>query len=298
MFEILDGATGEMIQGTSPPDGDAARAPRMTPAVARAFAILRLVRNRGPLTVRQVGAELRLPRSSVHELVQTLTALGALAPTADGSGRYALHVLLHELGSAYVEQVDVAREGQRVAASVAESCGETVHVAALDGADVVYLAKVDSIHAVRMVSAVGRRLPAHCTAVGKALLSELSDDELARRFGGAARLPAMTPRSITSLAVLKEALATVRSLGYAVDDCESNRDVRCVAAPVYDHGGGPAAAMSISVPINRAGDDWPAGLVDLVRQGARDLSLRLGATSTSQAPDHVPQGGGPAPFRM
>src|SRR3981081_3665053 len=100
MFEILDGVTGEMIQGTSPPDSDAARPPRMTPRVARAFAILRLIRHRGPLTVRQVGAELRLPRSSVHELVQTLTALGALAPTADGSGRFALPVLLHELGSA------------------------------------------------------------------------------------------------------------------------------------------------------------------------------------------------------
>jgi IclR family KDG regulon transcriptional repressor len=298
MFEILDGVSGEMVDGTSPPDTDTVRAPRMTPAVARAFAILRLIQHRGPLTARQVGAELRLPRSSVHELVQTLVALDALAPTADGSGRFALHVLLHELGSAYVDQVDAAREGQRVAASVAGSCGETVHVATLDGVDVVYLAKVDSIHAVRMVSAVGRRLPAHCTAVGKALLSELSDDEVARRFGGpAARLPAMTPNSITSLALLRETLATVRALGYALDDCESNRDVRCVAAPVFEHGGGVAAAMSISVPTTRTGVDWPAGLVELVRQGARELSRRLGDTGAGGGAGQAAQGT-PVPFRM
>src|SRR5207302_3413088 len=104
-----------------------------------------------------------------------------------------------------------------------------------DGVEVVYLAKVDSIHAVRMVSAVGRRLPAHCIAVGKALLSDLPDEGLARRFGGEdARLAAMTPNSITSLTSLREVLATVRALGYSLDDCESNPDVRCVAAFVYD----------------------------------------------------------------
>ena len=249
----------------------------MTPAVARAFAILRLIRYRGPLTVRQVASELRLPRSSVHELVHTLTELGALASTADGSGRFTLGLLLHELGSAYLSEVDLAREGHSVAGTVAEACGETVHLAVLDGVEVVYLAKVDSIHAVRMVSAVGRRLPAHCTAVGKALLSGLSDDDLARRFGGDdGRLPAMTPSSITSLSALRGVLSVVRALGYSLDDCESNADVRCVAAPVHEHGGGVVAAMSISVPTTRTGEDWPGGLVDLVRGGARELSRRLG----------------------
>src|SRR5207237_1428835 len=141
-------------------------------------------------------------------------------------------LMLHELGSAYLSEVDLAREGHSVAATVAEACGETVHLAVLDGVEVVYLAKVDSIHAVRMVSAVGRRLPAHCTAVGKALLSDLPDSELARRFGGEdARLAAMTPNSITSLTSLRDDLAQVRERGHALDDCESNRDVRRVPAP-------------------------------------------------------------------
>ena len=128
-----------------------------------------------------------------------------------------------------------------------------------------------------MASAVGRRLPAHCTAVGKALLSVLPDEELARRYGGEEDpLPAMTPNSITRLVKLRDDLAQVRDRGYALDDCESNRDVRCVAAPVCEPGGTPVAALSISVPTTRTGESWPGDLADLVRDGARELSRRLG----------------------
>jgi IclR family transcriptional regulator, KDG regulon repressor len=256
-----------------------AKVARSTPAVTRAFAILGLIRRDGPLTVRDVAARLGLPRSSVHELVHTLATLGAIAPADGGGGRFTLGLLLHELGSAYLSEVDVAREGQRAAESVAAACGETVHLAILDGIEVVYLAKVDSIHAVRMVSAVGRRLPAQCTGVGKAMLSALSDEEVERRFGGDDRLEAMTPNSITTLRDLVEALAEVRRVGYSIDNCESNRDVRCVAAPVHDHRGATVAAMSISVPVIRTAEDWPGHLVELVRDGARELSRRLGRES-------------------
>jgi IclR family transcriptional regulator, KDG regulon repressor len=245
--------------------------------VLRAFAILSRIRQDGPLSIREAAAALGLPRSSVHELMHTLVALGAIAPADGGGGRFTLGLLMHELGSAYLSQVDLAREGHRAAETVAAACGETVHLAALDGVEVVYLAKVDSIHAVRMVSAVGRRLPAHCTGVGKALLSGLSDEELERRFGGDdAPLPAMTSNSLATVGALRAALAGVRRLGFATDDCESNRDVRCVAAPVYDHRGAMTAAMSISVPVSRTAADWPGELAWLIREGAADLSRRLG----------------------
>jgi DNA-binding IclR family transcriptional regulator len=261
------------------------KAARSTPAVTRAFAILGMIRREGPLSVREVATGLGLPRSSVHELVHTLVELGAVAPVGGGGGRFSLGLLLHELGSAYLSAVDVAREGQAVSETVAAACGETVHLATLDGVEVVYLAKVDSIHAVRMVSAVGRRLPAHCTGVGKAMLSGFSAEELARRFGGPdAALPAMTPSSLPTVAALAAALAEVRRRGYSIDDCESNRDVRCVAAPVHDHRAVIVAAMSISVPVSRTSADWPGGLAGLVQDGARELSRRLGLAGA--APPH------------
>src|SRR2546429_2552091 len=155
--------------------------------------------------------------------MHTLAALGAIAPADGGGGRCTLGLLLHELGSAYVSQVDLAREGHRAAEIIAGRCGETVHLATLDGAEVVSLAKVDSIHAVRMVSAVGHRLPAHCTGVGKALLSGLSDGELERRFGGdGAALPPPTPDSIPPGGRLRPALADGGRQGSAPHDCAAH----------------------------------------------------------------------------
>src|SRR5205823_15111138 len=128
----------------------------------------------------------------------------------------------------------------------------------------------------RMVSAVGRRLPAHCTAVGKMLLSGLTAEELDARYPPGSPLPAMTPNSITSLAKLRTHLRLVREEGVARDDCESNEAVGCVSAPVYDHTGRMVAAMSISVPMIRWTEERRAEWTELVRGGAAGLSRRLG----------------------
>jgi DNA-binding IclR family transcriptional regulator len=151
-----------------------------------------------------------------------------------------------------------------------------VHVAVLDGTDVVYIAKADSTHPVRMVSAVGRRVPAHCTGVGKVLLSALSPEALEARYPRGASLPAMTPHSIATPAGLRAHLAEVRERGVAFDECESNEAVSCVAAPVYDDSGTMVAAMSISVPMLRWNDEIRAKWSELVRRGADALSERLG----------------------
>ena len=178
--------------------------------------------------------------------------------------RYQLGVRLFQLGSVFAQQLDLAREAQRVATEVAAECGETVHVAVLEGTDVIYIARVESTHPVRMVSAVGRRLPAHCTGVGKMLLSDLSAQTLNALYPKQTTLPSMTPNSIPSLSRLKTELAEIRTRGLAYDEAESSEDVHCVAAGVRDHTGEMVAGLSISVPITRWDDarrlalaSWP-----------------------------------------
>jgi DNA-binding IclR family transcriptional regulator len=225
-----------------------------------------------------------LPRTTVHELVTTLTQRSYLAPVPAQPHRYRLGVRAFQLGSVYAERLDLAREGAHIAREVAEACDETVHLAVLDGAGVVYIAKVDSTHSVRMVSAVGRRLPAHCTAVGKMLLSGLSPEALAELFPKSRPLEAMTAKSITSLARLERELAQIRRRGIAVESCESNQDVACVAAPVYDHDGRMVAAMSISVPISRWSQERQEAWARLLAGGAARLSTVLG--HRPDRPDH------------
>lgn len=250
---------------------------RLVPAVTRALDILELfLDGDGTLAAPDITRRLQLPRTTVHELVTTLAARNYLVPVPDQPGRYRLGVRAYQLGSRYAEQLDLAAEGRQVAASVAETCDETVHVAVLEGMDVIYIAKVDSTHAVRMVSAAGRRLPAHCTSVGKMLLASLSEHELEARLASAGPLAAMTPDSLTSADSLRAALAEIRGRGVAVERRESNPDVGCVAAPVRDSGGRVVAALSISVPMIRWSENRLGELEVLAVKGARELSGRLG----------------------
>ncbi|MGW7078209.1 IclR family transcriptional regulator [Streptomyces sp. NPDC054866] len=249
---------------------------RLVPAVTRALDILELfLEGDVTLSAPEVTRRLQLPRTTVHELLTTLAARSYLVQIPDQTGRYRLGVRAYQLGSRYAEQLDLAAEGQQVAREVAETCDETVHVAVLEDTDVIYIAKVDSTHAVRMVSAAGRKLPAHCTSVGKMLLASLPPTELETRLAGR-ELVAMTQNSITEPEALLSALADIRERGVAAEHRESNPDVSCVAAPVRDSAGHVVAALSISVPMIRWSEQREQELAELAAKGAGDLSERLG----------------------
>ena len=249
---------------------------RLVPAVVRALDILELFLDGRELSVPDITGRLGLPRTTVHELVNTLVARKYLTAVADGVGRYRLGLPLFQLGSVFAEHLDLAREARAVSEEVAGRCDETVHVAVLDGTDVVYIAKADSTYPVRLVSAVGRRVAAHCTAVGKMLLSDLDDAVLADRYPNGTPLARLTPKSITSPTKLRQHLADVREQGFAQESGESNDGVVCVAGPVRDAGGGMVAAMSISVPSPRWTDESAADLRALGLKGAGEVSARLG----------------------
>ncbi|MGW3803858.1 IclR family transcriptional regulator, partial [Streptomyces clavifer] len=177
---------------------------RLVPAVTRALDVLELfLQGEGTLSAPEVTRKLQLPRTTVHELLTTLAARSYLVTVPGQPGRYRLGVRTYQLGSRYAEKLDLAAEGQQVAREVAETCGETVHVAILEDTEVIYIAKVDSTHAVRMVSAAGRKLPAHCTSVGKLLLAALPEAELDARLDGR-ELVAMTDNSLTDATELRE----------------------------------------------------------------------------------------------
>ncbi len=252
---------------------------RAVPAVSRALDILELFLDRTALSAPQITEKLDLPRTTVHELVTTLVDRGYLEAVSGAPTRFRLGMRLFQLGSQFADRLDLVREAQDAATDVAAACDETVHVAVLDGTTVVYVAKVDSTHPVRMVSAVGRRLPAHCTAVGKMLLSGLSDEALDARYPRSQALTAMTPRSIVSPTKLRAHLAEIKRQGVSFDDCESNEAVKCVAAGVYDHTGRMVAAMSISAPTIRWSEGTEAQWRPLVISGAAQLSERLGHRS-------------------
>lgn len=251
---------------------------RMTaPALRRGLDILELFMDSNTgLRVPEIAEKLDLPRASVHELVGALVERGYLQPDPQSPRHFGLGVKTFQLGGAYERGLDLATIGRETARAIAAECGETVQIVIPDGRYIVYLVKVDSTHAIRMVSDVGSRLPAHCTAAGKATLSALSSEQLDDLFPDDAALPPMTLRSIRTKSRLLEELATARKQGWAEEDRESNDDVACVAAPVYDQSGACVAAMSIAVPTMRWNKSRKAEYIALVVKGAGELSSRLG----------------------
>ncbi|PRW63185.1 IclR family transcriptional regulator [Actinopolyspora mortivallis] len=249
---------------------------RAVPALERAFDILELFLDEPELSAPEITSRLGLPRTTVHELLGTLVERGYLTHAGGSGSRYRLGVRGFQLGSAYADRLDLAREGHLAAEETSRQCNETVHIGIREGTDVLYVAKVDSGHPVRMVSAVGRRIPAHCTAVGKALLAPLSREKLDELYGGTTLTP-MTDNSISDYPSLLAELAEVaRRSGQAREYCESNDSVACVAAPVRDHSHEVVAAMSIAVPILRWNERVERELTETVLRGAANLSERLG----------------------
>lgn len=224
------------------------------------------------LSLADLSRELGAPKSSLFPIVHTLEAEGYVSRT--GRGPYRLGLRTFEVGYAYLEHNDLFRSFNAVARHLVEETGETVQMAVLEGTEIVYVAKHEGVRPVRLVSAVGKRVPAHCTALGKALLATLPDGEVERRYGSDP-LPAMTPRSITTRRGLLIDLAGVRRRGYAIDREESMEGIACVAAAVRDPRG-QVAAVSISVPLFRLGEGGPASLAPLVTRAAAEMSRQVG----------------------
>jgi DNA-binding IclR family transcriptional regulator len=200
---------------------------------------------------------------------------GYLEPTGE-PGRYRLSGKLVTLGELVASEGDVRRAALPYLQNLVQSLGETGHLAILEGTEAVTVGVVDGWQTVRMHSWVGKRSPAHCSSMGKALLAGLDASEIEARYPDA-RLEARTDRTITGREELKRHLAQVRERGYAVDREELEPHLCCVAGPVFDRTGAVVASISVSGPDSRLDDESIPAIAEAVRRTAWQISARLGA---------------------
>lgn len=252
---------------------------RVVPALDRGLQILELLGSiDGPVRPSEVTARLGLPRTAVYELISTLQARGFIEQVEDN--QITLGAQLFTLGSKYAEKLDATQVAQEVASTLRHEVEETVQVGVLSGRNVLYIARADPNRMVRLVSAVGRQIPAHCTAIGKVLLAELPLPDLDARLGGV-ELEALTSQSITDKDALLADLQSIREAGIAYDHGESNLEVNCMAAPVRNVSGECVAAISISVPVARMTAEHSVVIREAVIRGAERFSTRLGYSPAS-----------------
>ncbi|MEZ4737172.1 MAG: IclR family transcriptional regulator [Caldilineaceae bacterium] len=245
------------------------------PAVERAIELLQVLARAGkPLMLSELSELTTASRSTAFNTLATLQRYGFVEKD-ERYKTYRLGLGLFELGRAYLDQVSLVPVFHQHARALVDRCAETVKLVIRDRCDVLYLATQEGPHSVRLVALVGSRRAAHVTAVGKVLLAQLSDAELAALYHDYS-FAKPTPAAIDSFVRLQQELAVVRTQQVAYDRQESSTGVNCVAAPIRDVSGTVVAAMSIGVPNDRWNEARMAELTALIQQYATTLSLALG----------------------
>jgi IclR family acetate operon transcriptional repressor len=269
----------------SDPDHDAvprgAKDPYLLASLHRGLEVLDCFAERDTWSLTDLAVHLGQNKATVFRVLHTLEAFGYLAKDA-ATGRYLLGLRLQALGAAAMRNEQLRWQALPPLQDLAESTGETVHVGILHEGVVVTVQIVDGTRAVRMHSAVGKRSPAHASALGKVLMAYLPDaevDAIVARHG----LERFTPATITAPGALRERLHRIRLDGYALDEEEIEEGLRCVAAPIADRSGRPTAAVAISAPASRMDAARVAALIPRVKASAARISRMLGSPSMAAA---------------
>jgi IclR family acetate operon transcriptional repressor len=227
--------------------------------------------NHAWLSLTDLHQQTGFPRSSLHGLLRTLRDVGWIE--ADDAGtRFRLGVRALICGTAYLDRDPVIPYATDALERLREQVGYTSHFARLIGSDIVYLETRESRNSGHLVSRVGRTLPAHATALGKALLAELSDDELTRVLPP--KLAPLTDRTIVDREALRAELVFTRQRGFATERGQSSPDVACTAA-VIPYRIPATDAVSCSIPADRVTEAELQRVGQLLHDVAEDLSSRL-----------------------
>jgi DNA-binding IclR family transcriptional regulator len=243
-------------------------------SVQRATRLLKAF-DSGPaeLGVSELSRKVDLHKSTVSRLLATLESEG-LIERVPATDKYRLGFMLVRLAGQVTHFGDVREAARPILIELTERSRETVHLAVLDGDEVVNVEQVSGPHMVREANWVGRRTPLNCVANGKALLAFLPAEQIERILAGP--LPRYTERTIADPRRLRKELALVRERGYAQALGEIEEGLNGVAAPVRDAYGAVIASVSASGPAYRVTADCIPELGALVVEAANRISARLG----------------------
>jgi DNA-binding IclR family transcriptional regulator len=251
-------------------------------SVRRAIQILEAFREGSSPTVTELSRALKLPKSSVYELVSTLAAEGVVRKEAS-SNRYRLGLRLVELARAASHDLDVRRVAHPLIEKLRDDLNETVQLTVLDGEQILYVDGCESTRQLRTFFESGGRAPLYCTALGKAILANLPARDRERVLRRKS-LRAFTSKTLTDPIALRRDLARIASRGFSIDDMEHEEGVRCVAAPIRDREGRAFASVSVSGPVHRVSPSRDAEIARRVMGVAEEISRRLGYQPAESKP--------------
>ncbi len=251
-----------------------ARGAQRLSSVGTAIALLKcFTAEEHELGVSEVSRKLGVAKSTVHRLARTLMADGMLEQNVENE-KYRLGIALFGLGALVRRRMNLSGEARQDLFALRNATGETVQLAILDGADIMFVYNLESTQAIRVNSDIGVRKPAFCTASGRAILAFQPEEAVGEVL--ASGLGRRTPKTETDPGRLKKLLAEVAARGFAVEDEESEVGMRAIAAPVRGAGGVVVGSVAVAGPVQRLSKDTLARFAPEVIRTAQAISARLG----------------------
>lgn len=244
--------------------------------VQKTFRLLEVLGEEQPARPSQLVKQLKLSRSNVHRLLATLEDMGYVEKVSEA--RYRLSIKIFILGNTVLNKNALSDIARPYLAHLAEISHENINLAIMHEQKVLYIDKIESPHYLRLDQPIGKTDPLHCTALGKTLLSGLTDNEL-EVFLKSNELVAFTKKTITDPDVLLSEIGKVRKQGYAVDIEELSNGIHCIAAPIFNHTNKIIAAISISAPSVRLTIPKIEEIKAPLLEAAAEVSKKLGSSN-------------------
>lgn len=253
-------------------------------SIDRTFDILELMarQDRG-MTLTEIAEQIDLPKSTVHRLLAVLRERNYIEKN-DSSSIYRLGLEFIELCSGLLNSLELKTEAQPDLRRLSLQTGQVVFLAIEQEGELVYIDKIDKFNEIRSYCFIGQRRPLYCTALGKALLTGRSNEEI-RELIDEEQMTPYTEHTLTSLSALIEDVAQSRSRGYAIDNEEVELGMRCVAAAIKDYRNMVIAAVSTSWDLEQYEEDMTNRNARFVQEAARAISLRMGYRTKSTTPE-------------
>ena len=226
------------------------------------------------LGITEISEKVQLHKSTVHRLLNTLIYKGYIKQDKN-TNKYGLTLKLFELGNKKVESMDLVSVVEPYLKELMEKTNEVIHLAVRDGSDIVYVSKMEPQKSMKMYTRIGMRKPIYCTAMGKAMMAYMTEEEV-EKIWHESNVQKLTKNTIVDIKKIKENLKDIRKKGYAMDNQEVEEGIRCVGTILKDHKSGICGAISISGSIISFTEDKISYFSEIILEHADVISKELG----------------------
>jgi DNA-binding IclR family transcriptional regulator len=247
--------------------------------IQRALDILNLFKDHPELSLNEIQTLLGGNKTTLYRVLSTLLDNKYLKK--DGRGKYELGINIFILGNRVSKEDHLINVSTPFMQDISHSLGLTAHLGIMDGRNVIIIHKTEPNRLIKMVCHIGGSLPAHCTSQGKILLA-YSTRETVQEVINEQGLQRFTPHTICTTEGLLTELDKVRTQGYAIDDAEHEKNIRCVAVPIFSETGKIEAALSSAgTTIDLPDGEAIKKTVDILKEVRDKIRTQMGYLDNS-----------------